>query len=71
MSRDAAEKVLGVIIRHSGEQDNVLADIQSLCSQDEFNWFRRMIGQSMGSMLLNVINPIVAKYPELKPPALD
>ncbi len=29
-----------------------------------------MIGKSMGAMLFEVINPIVAKYPELKPPEL-
>jgi hypothetical protein len=30
-----------------------------------------MIGQSMGSMLLDVINPIVELYPDLKPSQLD
>jgi hypothetical protein len=35
------------------------------------NWFRRMIGKSMGAMLLDAINPIVANYPELKPPELE
>jgi hypothetical protein len=49
----------------------MLARIQGLCSKDDFNWFRRMIGQSMGTMLLDVINPIVAKHPELKPSRLD
>jgi hypothetical protein len=30
-----------------------------------------MIGQSMGCMLLDVINPIVEMYPDLKPAQLD
>jgi hypothetical protein len=30
-----------------------------------------MIDKSMGAMLRDVINPIVAKYPELKPPELE
>jgi hypothetical protein len=64
-------KYLRVVIRHGKEQDAMLARIQGLCSEDDFNWFRRMIGQSMGTMLLDVINPIVAKYPELKPSRLD
>jgi hypothetical protein len=29
-----------------------------------------MIGKSMGAMLCEIIHPIVAKYPELKPPQL-
>jgi hypothetical protein len=71
MSREAAAEVLRVVVEHGKEQDAVLDRIQSQCSQDEFNWFRQMIGKSMGTMLLDVINPIVAKYPELKPPELE
>ncbi len=32
---------------------------------------KQMVGKSMGAMLLDVINPIVAKYPDLKPPQLE
>jgi hypothetical protein len=32
---------------------------------------RQLIGRSLGAMLLDVINPVVTKYPELKPPGLD
>jgi len=41
--------------------------IQSLCTEDEFNEYRLMIGKSIGAMLFEIINPIIAKYPELKP----
>jgi hypothetical protein len=30
-----------------------------------------MIGQSMGCMLLDVINPLVERYADLKPPQLE
>jgi hypothetical protein len=33
--------------------------------------YRRMIGRSMGSILLNVINPMVELYPDLKPSQLE
>jgi hypothetical protein len=71
MSRKAAAEILGVIVEHGKQQDAVLAKIRSTCTDDEFIWFRQMIGRSLGAMLLDVINPIVAKYPELKPPGLD
>jgi hypothetical protein len=48
-----------------------LAEIQSICTDDEFHNYRRMIGQSMGCMLLDVMNPIVEMYPDLKPARLD
>jgi hypothetical protein len=70
MSRDAAKIVMELVIRNAAEQDAVLTEIQSLCTEEEFNEYRHMIGKSMGAMLFEIINPIVAKYPELRPPEL-
>jgi hypothetical protein len=69
MSHEAARKLLETVIRHSGEQDTVLGDIQGMCTEDEFRDYRRAIGQSMVAML-DVIHCIIAKYPDLKPPQL-
>jgi hypothetical protein len=70
MSRDAAKIIMEVVTRNAAEQDAVLKNIQSLCNEDEFGEYRLMIGRSMGAMLFEIINPIVAKYPDLKPPEL-
>ena len=70
MSRDAAKMIMEVVTRNAAEQDAVLTKIQSLCAENEFNEYRRMIGKSMGAMLVEIIHPIVAKYPELKPAQL-
>src|SRR5262249_32854087 len=70
MSRDAARKVLDTMVRHSAGQDAAVAEIRALCTEEEFNDYRRMIGQSMASMYLDVIAPIVGMYPELTPPGL-
>ena len=40
------------------------------CTEAEFSEYRRMIAKSMGAMLFEIINPICAKYPELKPTQL-
>jgi hypothetical protein len=70
MSRDAAKKGLDLVLKHGAEQDLVLSEIKPSCSDDEFKQYREMTGKSMGAMLLDVINPIVQKYPDLKPPQL-
>jgi hypothetical protein len=70
MSRDAAKIIMEVVTRNAAEQDAVLARIRFLCTESEFSEYRRMIGKSMGAMLFEIINPIVAKYPELKPTQL-
>jgi hypothetical protein len=71
MSREAAKKIVDLVIRHGAEQNAVLAEIQSTCTDDEFRKYKQMIGQSMGCMLLDVINPIVEMHPALKPTRLD
>ena len=37
MSRDAAKIVMELVSRNAAEQDAVLTEIQSLCTEDEFN----------------------------------
>jgi hypothetical protein len=71
MSHGAAEKIMTIILKHSAEQDQILGEIRSECTDAEFSEYKRMIGRSMGAMLLDVVNPIVDKYPDLKPPQLD
>jgi hypothetical protein len=70
MSRDAASIIMEVVTKNAAEQDSALAQIQSLCTEDEFSEYRRMIGRSMGAMFFEIMSPIVAKHPELKPPQL-
>jgi hypothetical protein len=67
MSQAAAKIILDVMMRHCAEQDAALIEIQPLCTADEFKQYKLMIGRSMGTMLLDVMNPIVGKYPVLKP----
>jgi hypothetical protein len=71
MSREAARKIVNLLIKQGAEQNAILAEVQTICSDDEFERYRRMIGQSMGCMLLDVINPIVELYPDLKPTQLE
>ena len=71
MSREAAKKIVDLMIKHGAEQNAILAEIRSICPDHEFQKYKRMIGRSMGCMLLDVINPIVELYPDLKPSQLE
>ena len=71
MSRDAAKKILSLMIKQAAEQNQILVEVQPTCSQEEFDRYKQMIGNSMGSMLLDIMNPIVDMYPELKPSELE
>jgi hypothetical protein len=71
MSREAAKKIIDLMLRLGAEQNAALAEIRSICAEDEFQSYKQMIGQSMGCMFLDVINPLVERYPYLKPPQLE
>jgi len=71
MSREAAKKIVDLMIKHGAEQNALLSEIQSICSNEEFQKYKRIIARSVGSILLDVINPIVGLYPELKPSQLE
>ena len=70
MSREVAKKVLDVLVRHCAEQEALVAEIRAQCTEDEFKRYRHMIAQSVGTMFLDVMAPIVGKYPELTPPGM-
>jgi hypothetical protein len=71
MSREAAKKIIDLVAKQGAEQSAILAEVQSMCAEDEFRSYKHMIAQSMGSMLLDVINPLVELYPDLRPPELE
>lgn len=51
--------------------DATVADVQALCPQAEFESYRRAVGRIMGSILLDLMNPIYEMHPELKPKELE
>jgi hypothetical protein len=71
MSREAAKKIIDLVVKQGAEQSAILAEVQSMCAEDEFRSYKQMIAQSMGSMLLDVITPLVELYPDLRPPELE
>jgi hypothetical protein len=73
MSRDAARMMLDTALRHIKEQNDVLFEIKAMCStaactQEEFDDYRLMVGHSIALAYEQIIEPIVARYPELTPP---
>ena len=71
MAREAARKIIDLIVKHGAEQNAILTEVRSMCPEDEFQQYKQMIARSMACMWLYVINPLVEQYPDLKPPALE
>ena len=71
MSREAAKIILAGALRCNAELDAALAKAQAVCTEEEFNSYRHATGRTMAATFDELIVPIVAKYPDLKPPELE
>jgi hypothetical protein len=50
--------------------DESVRKVMETCSEEEFLHFRRVIGRIMGTIYLEVMQPIHQKFPDLEPPEL-
>lgn len=73
MIRDAriAKEVSDLMIEFSGRLDGSTAAVREQCSPEEFAAYRRAVGRIMGEMLLEVLNPLYAEHPSLKPAGME
>jgi hypothetical protein len=55
----------------SARLDSSVALVRDECGAEELQTYRRAVGKVMGEILLEVLNPLYAKHPALKPPGWD
>jgi hypothetical protein len=66
MRETTARILVDLMLRHLGEQNNILGPIQATAPED-FIEARTMIGQTMGSLCADALRPLFAEHPGLKP----
>jgi hypothetical protein len=67
MHRATAKALTDLLLRHLGEQNDILIDIRDAEPPAEFLRIRDMIGQTMGAISADALRPIFAEHPDLKP----
>jgi hypothetical protein len=68
--RDVAAEVSELMLEFGAKLDESVALVKARCTPAEFEAYRKVIGGIMGSILLDVMNPLYAKHPSLKPAQL-
>jgi hypothetical protein len=68
--RAIAEQISQLMIDIGARLDSSVILVQSQCSAEEFAVYRRAVGTIMGEMLLEVMNPLYAQHPDLRPSEL-
>jgi hypothetical protein len=58
------------LFQASGTLDTSVAVAQDACAESEFLAYRRVIGNVLGEMWDEVIQPLLRKHPHLTPEAL-
>jgi len=71
MKRDVAEAINKLMLDYGAKLDDSVKLVLESCTQPEFEAYRTAVGQIMGTMLLDVMDPIYREYPELKPDELE
>lgn len=68
MQRTAAEMVSRLCIRHGQELDSSLKQVLAIEGESaDYSRYRDYVALVMAEALLEVLNPIFAEHPDLKP----
>jgi hypothetical protein len=68
---NTAKRISDLMLDISGQLDESVATVKRTCPPEEFESYRRTVGRILGQVLLNVLNPLYAEHPTLKPPGLE
>lgn len=70
MNKEVASQVNDLMLEFSAKLDQSLRTVMEQSTEQDFKNYRNAVGQLMGIMLLDVMNPIYKEHPELKPEQL-
>ena len=68
---NTARQVSELMLDVSGRLDESVATVSKNCPSEEFVAYRTAVGRILGEILLDVLNPLYAKHPVLKPRGLE
>jgi hypothetical protein len=69
--KTVAAEISALMLEISAKLDNSVSVVQISCDESEFNIYRAAVGEIMGRMLIDIMNPIYKQHPELKPKELN
>lgn len=70
LNRELAEEVTKELLACSGKLDQSVATLQGEVGEDLFVRYRRLVGQTMGELYLDVLRDLFQQYPDLEPDSM-
>lgn len=71
MKKDVADVINRLMVDYGAKLNESVRLVMETSSAEEFETYRTAVGQIMGTMLIDIMNPIYREHPELKPPELE
>lgn len=69
-NKDIAKEISELMLSYGAKLDASVAVVIDKCSNEEAIVYKRAVGKIMGTMLLEIMNPLYKQHPELKPKEL-
>lgn len=63
---DLASEVHELLLNVRGLLANSVASIKGRCSEEEYKAYRKMIGDALGTIIIEGLTPIEERHPSLK-----
>lgn len=70
MEKVVASKINELMLEYSAKLTESLRLVHETCTDKEYVAYRAVVAKLLGDMLLDVMNPIYAEHPDLKPEQL-
>ena len=70
-NKKVAEEISALMLNVTAQINGSIAHVQDTCTDEEFKAYRRGCAKILGEVLFNVLNPLYASHPDLKPKGFD
>jgi len=71
MKHHLAKEIINEMVINLKKYNDLLLKIKTTSTQKEFDFYKKGFAQIMGSMVLDIVNPIVKEHPDLIPKKLN
>jgi len=71
MKKDVAEAILALVFEYGGKLNDSMLAVRDTGEEEEFHRYRRAVGTVLASTFENIVDPIFAEHPDLKPDQLN
>jgi hypothetical protein len=70
MKKEIAQQISSLMLEYAAKLNGSVELVMANASAEETQRYKRAVGTVMGEMLIEIMNPIYAEHPDLKPPQL-